>query len=105
MPRWVWFLPVGGLVLLSAIIGFRLGWLDVHLDESTAIEAYAKRYMRDSGAPAADCTGIPGQEVWLVVRCGAGWEYHVNRFGGLKHVFRPGEHGDRLQRSTGRPRT
>lgn len=108
MPRWLWFMPLGVLLVLTALTGFRLGWIDLRLTESAAIEAYAARYLREGGEGArrSDCTARPGQTVWLVIRCGHGevWEYHVNRFGGLKQLFRPGESGDRLETTGGRPR-
>ncbi|MGR3423412.1 MULTISPECIES: hypothetical protein [unclassified Sagittula] len=96
-PRWVMWLPLGVLVTCGALLAFRYGWIDANLTESAAIEAYGRRYMREAGAPAADCTGVPGQGVWLVVRCGpeaARWEYRVNRFGGLVEITRPNGMGE-----------
>lgn len=88
MPRWLWFLPLGLIVLVGSLMAFRLGWIAAHLTESDAIAAYATRYMKAAGPNARpdDCVAVPGQTKWLVVRCvnnGSVWEYHVNRFGGL----------------------
>ncbi|MBV7393540.1 hypothetical protein [Mameliella sediminis] len=80
------WLPLAALVLFGAIQAFRAGWIVAHLSESAAIETYAARYMQETGAPAADCTAVPGEKVWLVIRCGTGEDrriYRVNRFGGL----------------------
>lgn len=86
MPRWAWFLPLGVLVIGGGLLGFRYGWIVANMTETDAIEAYAARWMAQTGAPAADCTGVPGRDVWLVIRCGTGQDrviYRVNRFGGL----------------------
>lgn len=93
MPRWLWWMPLTGLVLLGAVMAFRLGWIAVHLTETAAIEAYAERYQRAVGQTGVpDCVAWPGSGVWLVIRCGQGEaarEYHVNRFGGLLREGRP----------------
>lgn len=92
-PRWVWWLPVGVLLIVAALLGYRQGWLAANMTETAAIELYAARYMEETGAPAADCVAVPGAEVWLIVRCGedgAAYEYHVNRFGGLIQAYGPG---------------
>jgi hypothetical protein len=92
--RW---LPLGVLTFCGALLAFRLGWIDANLTETQAIEAYAARYMRDSGAPAADCVGVAGRDVWLRVICGppgARWVYQVNRFGGLVGVETPFSTGE-----------
>ena len=96
--RWVWWLPVAGLIGLAAVLGYRQGWIAAHLTESMAIETYATRYMAETGARAADCSAMPGGEVWLVIRCGTGQDrrvYRVNRFGGLV-TGQPAD-GDRMK--------
>ena len=91
MPRWAWFLPLGALVCVGGLLGYRYGWIAANMTETAAIEAYAARYMEETGAPAAECSATPGEDVWLVVRCGSGAQgrvYRVNRFGGLVGVER-----------------
>ena len=80
--RLFWFLPLGALVLAGGVMGYRYGWIAANMTETAAIEAYATRYMRDYGGLASDCHAVPGDQVWLVVRCGA-VVYEVNRLGGL----------------------
>jgi hypothetical protein len=107
MPRWVWFVPLGVVVSAGALQAFRLGWIAANMTETAAIEAYAARYVQQTGDPAAHCSARPGADVWLVVRCGQGrsaWEYHVNRFGGLREAYGPGATPDRMSRE-GEPRT
>lgn len=85
-PRWAFFLPLGAVVFLGALYAFRLGWIAAYITETAAIEAYAARYLSETGARAADCSAVPGERVWLVIRCGSGKDgriYRVNRFGGL----------------------
>lgn len=99
MPRWVWFLPLGVVVSAGALQAFRLGWIAANMTETAAIEAYAARYVQQTGAPAAHCSARPGEKVWLIVRCGLGdtaREYHVNRFGGLQKAYGPGAASDSL---------
>ncbi len=96
MPRWLWFLPLGLLVLFGALQAFRLGWIAANLTESETIAAYAARYANQEGAGVEnwDCLARPGETVWLVIRCGtpgAFWEYRVNRFGGLVGLSPPGQ--------------
>src|SRR6056297_103550 len=98
MPRWIWFLPVGILLLVAALLGYRQGWLMANMTETAAIQMMAARYVEEAGEGArpSDCWAQPGEAVWLVVRCerdGARWEYHVNRFGGLERRYGPGEAG------------
>ncbi len=86
MPIWVRFVPVALVVVAGALLAFRYGWIRANMTETAAIEAYAARYVAETGAPAADCVARPGARVWLVIRCGSGAEarvYRVNRFGGL----------------------
>ncbi|WP_421907205.1 hypothetical protein [Mameliella sp.] len=96
--RLLLWLPLAVLVTLGAVLAFRAGWIAANLTESMAIESYAARYMAETGARAADCTAVPGSQVWLVIRCGTGQDrrvYRVNRFGGLV-TGKPAE-GDRMK--------
>ena len=109
MPRWIWFLPVGILLLVAALLGYRQGWLMANMTETAAIQMMAARYVEEAGEEArpSDCWAQPGEAVWLVVRCerdGARWEYHVNRFGGLERRYGPGEAGPHTD-EIGEPRT
>lgn len=89
MPRWLWWTPVAALLILAAVLGFRQGWLMANLSESDAIEAWAARYMEETGAPQADCTAVPGVQVWLVIRCGTGQDRRVYRLDRLGRLVRP----------------
>lgn len=86
MPRWWIFAPLGGFVGLIALVALLYGKDIAALSESEVINRYAERYVVESGNPNAqitDCLAVPGQgQVWLTVRC-AGYDYDVNRFGGL----------------------
>lgn len=102
-------MPVGVLVLCTALLGYRQGWLAANMTETAAIELMVGRYIDEAGAEArpSDCWAQPGAQSWLVVRCerdGLRWDYHVNRFGGLERRFGPGEGGP-LTRQTKEPRT
>jgi hypothetical protein len=109
MPRWLWWTPVGLLVLGAAVLGYRQGWLVANMTETDAIQRMAALYVQEAGAEArvSDCWAQPAEGVWLVVRCardGARWEYHVNRLGGLERRFGPGEAGP-LTSKAEEPRT
>lgn len=120
MPRWALWLPVGALVVLSAVLGWRQGWLVANVDESAVIALYAERYLSDRAAQAAmsdgtadgaplvparpeDCRAQPSPlpEAWLVVICGpdphdprAHYTYYVDRTAGLVRVVGPtGQNG------------
>ncbi|WP_136441427.1 hypothetical protein [Pacificoceanicola onchidii] len=95
MPKWLWFLPLGLIVLVGSLMAFRLGWIAANLDETQAIEAYAQRFVtrEGKGLEPWNCFGEPGEAVWLLVRCtgeGRTWTYQVNRFGGLVGIIPPG---------------
>lgn len=69
-------------------MAFRLGWIDAHLTEGTAIAWYAGRYVEQVGGAArvTDCVGLPGRQTWLELHCtrdGSVRVYGINRFGGL----------------------
>lgn len=101
-PRWIWFLPVGILVLIIAANGIRLGMRQANLDEGTVIAYYAEQYLQDharlqaEGAPElTDCIAVPGTDpgIWLVVRCSPSssnesWDYYIRRDGGLAFTGR-----------------
>lgn len=119
MPRWIWFLPLGLIVALAALVGWRQGWLVANVTETQVINAYAARYLDDraaagtgDGARASDCRARPSPEVgvWLVVICGPDphdparhYTYHVTRFGGLREVVGPTK--TRRSEATGEPET
>ncbi|WP_424974010.1 hypothetical protein [Dinoroseobacter sp. S124A] len=101
-PRWLWFLPLGIIVLILAANGVRLGSQRAALDESAVIDHYAAQYLKDhaaldgtGSADLTDCAAVPGTDpgIWVVVRCrpeGAaqGWDYYVRRDGGLAFTGR-----------------
>ncbi|SHH26757.1 hypothetical protein [Marivita hallyeonensis] len=87
MPRWAWFVPLGLVTLVGALLAFRYGWIAATITETDVINAYANRYLTQDGGPEArvgDCVGLAGQVdgAWITVRCGS-ISYHVNRFGAL----------------------
>ncbi len=89
----IW-MPLCVLVLIGALLAFRTGWIYANLDASQAIAVQGARYMEETGADAANCTAVPGERAWLVVRCGpegAVHEYHLNRFGVVIERFGPGD--------------
>ncbi|CUH80248.1 hypothetical protein [Tropicibacter naphthalenivorans] len=100
MPRWVWFLPLGLLLLATAGLGFRYGWALMTLTETDVITAYAQRYLADrpgGGARLTDCVAYPGEApgIWLRVVCAPpgdpaqSYEYQVNRLGHLVRALSP----------------
>lgn len=105
MPHWLWFLPVGLLVALAALVGWRHGWVVANVTETEVIEAYAQRYLQDrardgTGATAqmSDCRARPADRAWIVVICGPEphdtarhYTYYVNRDGSPRLVVGPGD--------------
>ncbi|MFD1344240.1 hypothetical protein [Litorisediminicola beolgyonensis] len=106
MPRWVWFLPVGLLVVLAALLGWRQGWHVATLTETDVIERAAARYLSDreaagtaDGARAEQCRARPApgnSGAWLVVICGPEphdpdrhYTYYHRRDGALMRVVGP----------------
>jgi hypothetical protein len=90
MPRWGWFIPLGLVTLLGALVAFRYGWIAATITETDVINAMATRYLSVDGGPDAqlgDCVGLAGQinGAWITVQCGE-FGYHVNRFGRLISV-------------------
>lgn len=76
-PRWLWFLPLGIIVLILAANGVRLGMQRAALDETAVINHYAAQYLADHArlegegtAVLTDCAAVPGRDpgVWLVDR-------------------------------------
>ncbi|MFZ5963877.1 hypothetical protein ACOXXX_13065 [Thalassococcus sp. BH17M4-6] len=104
MPRWVWFVPVGLLVALAGVLGWRHGWVVANVTETQVIDAYAERYLADrardgtgEGARRSDCRAQPSERAWLVVVCGPTphdaarhYTYYVARDGRLRDVIGPG---------------
>ncbi|MDR9394589.1 MAG: hypothetical protein RI571_09795 [Roseovarius sp.] len=76
MPRWVWFLSLGGLVAVVAGLGLLLGGRAVLTTETAVIERVAARYVAEAGGGAAvsDCAARPARSarLWLVIACDAG---------------------------------
>ena len=105
MPRWIWFAPVGLIVALAALLGWRHGWIVANVTETQVIDAYAARYLRDrardgTGATAAarDCRARPSERAWLVVICGPephdparSYTYYVERDGRLRFLVAPSD--------------
>ncbi|SFD81450.1 hypothetical protein [Roseivivax sediminis] len=107
MPRLVWFLPVGLLVALAALLGWRQGWIHANVSETQVIAMYAQQYLDDrardgtgQGAQPSECRAVPGEGsgVWLVVVCGPEphdparhYTYYVTRAGDLARVVGPGD--------------
>ncbi|WP_146588939.1 hypothetical protein [Puniceibacterium confluentis] len=103
MPRWTWWLPVALIVALSALFGWRHGWVAANVTETQVIDAYATRYLQDrardgsgAGARRSDCRARPSARAWLVVICGPepqnkalSYTYYVARDGRLRMVVGP----------------
>ena len=91
MPRWLWFAPLGGLVLGLGLLGYRQGLVMSNMTETDVIETYTAYYVKTHGgaARATDCTARPGarRDVWIVVSClapeGQRLDYPVDRLGRL----------------------
>jgi hypothetical protein len=102
MPRWVWFLPLGVLLLVVAYNGVKLGMIRANVTETAVIDHFAAQYLDDHaraigpGAALTDCLAVPGtvSGVWLEVRCtppeGAAFLYGVRRDGALIYAARDG---------------
>ena len=101
MPRWLWFLPLGFLILIVAYNGIKLGIARANVTEGKVIDYYAQQYLEDHkriiGTEAAltDCVAIPSDTppVWIEVRCSpadgsASFLYGVRRDGGLSYAAR-----------------
>ena len=81
-------LSVGVLALVAGLVGYLLGQRQATLTETDVINAYAARYVAETGGQPTDCAAIPGPgDVWLVIRCGgeglAGRVFEVDRQGNL----------------------
>ena len=88
MPRWLWFAPLGLVVLMAGYAGLRLGETRATLTATEAIATYAARYVTETGGQLTDCLAVPADTdgVWLEVICegAARRVYWVDRFG--RHV-------------------
>ncbi|MGP6085543.1 hypothetical protein [Antarctobacter jejuensis] len=108
MPRWLWWMPLVGIVTLMALHFFRLGWIAANLTETDVIEAYAQQYLKDrardgtaEGARRSDCVAYPGEDagIWLHVLCGPPgdpsrqYEYEVDRLGQFVRGLSPHSNG------------
>lgn len=90
MPRWVWFAPLGLLILLSGVWAFRQGWIAATISETDVIEAWSAHYVtREVGARRSDCSARPGSsgDVWILVTCvhsdGRRFDFPTDRLGRL----------------------
>lgn len=97
MPRYLWWAPVGLLILGMALVGLRWGRMAATVTETDVINHYAAQYVAEGpeSARLTDCVAVPGtiDPVWIVVRCGEGAEarhFPVDRRGRLV-VFAPRE--------------
>ncbi len=108
MPRWMLFLPMGLLVALAALFGWRHGWVVANVTETQVIDAYATRYLQDrerdgtaATAERRDCRARPSDRAWIVVICGPephdsalSYTYYVGRDGRLQMVVGPSDVAD-----------
>lgn len=81
-------MPLTVLLVAAGVLVYRYGWIAANMTETAAIEAYSARYVRYHGGSVEDCHAVPGENVWLEVRCRTQERsvvYKVNRFGGLVH--------------------
>ncbi len=106
--RWLWWMPLGLLILSAAAMGLRLGWIRATITESDVIAKYAQRYVDSHGPDArlSDCVGLSGESlpeiwprIWIMIRCGPpangqgeSYVYYVNRLGGFEYGERPEGH-------------
>ncbi len=102
LPRWIWLLPLGVLLLIVAANGVRLGMQRAALDEGTVIAFYADQYLQDHArldapgeAALTDCVAVPGTDpgIWIVVRCQArgqsdSFDYYIRSDGALAFTGR-----------------
>ena len=104
IPRWMYFAPLGVLILIVGYTGLKLGIERANVTESAVIEYYAAEYLKDHaeligpGAAITDCVGVPGEQgrIWIEVRCAppggeAEFLYGANRGGGLEYAARANE--------------
>ncbi|MEM8775428.1 MAG: hypothetical protein AAGF53_10375 [Pseudomonadota bacterium] len=88
MPRWVWFLPLAGVLVATGVIAFLLGTRAATRTETEAIEHAATLHVYQGGK-LTDCRAVPAQseELWLVVICepenGPGREYFIDHYGNV----------------------
>ncbi|MEL6610337.1 MAG: hypothetical protein AAFO93_15625 [Pseudomonadota bacterium] len=82
------------LVGVSALLGGALGLRHVNLSETEVINAYAARYIAETGGVATDCYAEPLDRGWLRVICaGAGGsrQFDVGRWGQQINAATPSE--------------
>lgn len=70
------------LTLIGGLFAFRIGWYEVFMAETAAINHFAARYVAKYGPDAAltDCQARPvdHEKVWMVIYCARpGWEVRV----------------------------
>lgn len=109
MPRWLWWLPLGVLTLVAALLVFRQGWIIARLSETDVISHYAQRHIARHGGRPEACSARPagqaapegpdldlpglrdwltGAAPWLLITCAGadrpgGRHYLVDRRGRL----------------------
>lgn len=90
MPRFLWFVPLGLLVVLVGLWAFRQGWVAATISETDVIEAWTAYYIsEEAGARRSDCSARPGRtdDVWLLVTClhadGRRFDFPTDRLGRL----------------------
>ena len=71
---------------LTAIVGLWLGLQRSRITETDVINAYAARYVEETGGAVSDCAARPGEDarVWMIISCGHAPEitrYFVDRAG------------------------
>ncbi len=96
MPGFLWFAPLGSLVVALAVWGFRLGWIAATITETDVIELWTAQYVTgQAGARRSDCSAKPGrqEQVWILVTCvhadGRRFDYPVDRLGRLVTLQAP----------------
>jgi hypothetical protein len=106
MRRWLIWLPLGVITVVTGLLGLRFGWIAATITETDVIEAYARGYISAMQAEhpneefqPTDCVARPSDDlgIWLVVSCGRNAcdltryrEYHVSPLGFFVHGGDPG---------------
>lgn len=111
VDRWLWWAPLGLITLGCVLFGLRMGWIAATTSETDVITHFAAEYVQThrGDAQLTDCFALPARDIpgiWILVRCrppntSQGYEYYVNRFGGLEYERRP----DGLQTQVLEPQT
>jgi|GEM_PF-6498418 hypothetical protein len=73
----------GGLCLVAALLGLRLGAVNLSMTESDVIDSAVNRWQAETGeVDTTTCIGraLVEEEMWLEVRCGTGSSVRTYRF-------------------------